>query len=89
MSGISQDADGLSLIRRVEAPFLNSLLEQRVDERRERGAFRHHDDEAEEYQHEHDGGQPELLADAQEAPELAEDTELRHNREEKIAGSVR
>src|SRR5262245_47567870 len=60
---------------------VTSLLEDRVDEGRERRAVREDDETPEERHDDHDRREPPLLADAQEAPELpgkAHDSRTRH-----------
>src|SRR5262245_59042028 len=49
--------------------------EERVDERRDRGPFREHDQDREQKHGDHDRSQPPLLPDLHEGPELAEDRE--------------
>src|SRR5262245_59190962 len=49
--------------------------EERVDERRDRGAFRQHDQDREQKHGDHDRSQPPLLPDLHEGPKLAEDRE--------------
>src|SRR5262245_23478602 len=49
--------------------------EESVDERRDRGAFRQHDQDREQEHGDHDRSQPPLLPNLHEGPELAEDRE--------------
>src|SRR5437773_2617746 len=59
--------------RRV--PSWERRSEERVDERRDGGALREHDERAEEREHEHDRTEPPLLADPHEGPELTDQRE--------------
>src|ERR1051325_9674021 len=61
---------------RMEGAF--SLLEERVDERRDRRALGEHDQAAEDHHPDQDRQQPELLALLHEGPEFDEDGA--HNR---------
>ena len=59
-------------------PDVFAWLEKRVDERRQRGSLGSDDQQAQEHEHDQDGGEPELLANPQKIPEIGQNRQLAH-----------
>src|SRR5262245_44542763 len=57
----------------VSTPLAKATSEQRVDERRYRGALGQHDQHRQQQHRDHDRPEPPLLANPHEGPQLAED----------------
>jgi hypothetical protein len=71
-----------------KVPTPNVELEQAIDKRGEDGAFGQDEDQSEGEEQDHDWREPPLLADAQEAPEFAQDGKFSAHRRKSLPTRV-